>query len=131
MSKLLKCENLKNLQMFYLGMVAGSQLKNQIDFDDDNASADFSNYQDVLTVARAVASEEDVQIVTAIASATDSVIRSGSPSDSILTAIRKNKLLEAISNTAARVNQHGNHALDDASIKSLQKLLKDYLEPSE
>lgn len=131
MSKLLRREDIKSLQMFYLGMVAGSQLKNQIEFDDESASADFGNYQDILAVARAVASEDDSQIVLAVASATESVMRSGSPHESIMSAIRRNRILESISNTAARVNQHGNGSLDDTSIKALQKLLKEYLEPSE
>lgn len=131
MSKLLKRENLKSLQLFYLGMVAGSQLKSQIDFDDDDASVNFANYQDILSVARAVASEDDNQIIASVSLCTDSIIPSGSLHQSILTAIRRDRILESISNTSARVNQHGNGSLDDASIKALHKLLKEYLESPE
>ena len=127
--RIMKDSAVDALRMFYLGMVAGSKVKDEIELDANNLGM----FGDLSGIAISLAAGHDASKVMAMLSghvgftlASDEEIE-----DSVLSAIKTDAILRSIRAISSRVNNHGEGTLDGDSMRMLHKLLSEHLEQAE
>lgn len=127
--RMMKDKDLDTLRIFYLGIVAGSHMKEEIELD-ANGLAIFGDYAGL---AGLLATDNETKAIQALASIVNTTMPEGDIDEATLALIKNDCLLRGIAKISRHVVNHGGSELtvNTDDMRTLHKLLSEYLEQSE